>query len=62
MTKKNQIRLFNEKRIRTAWNNVTEEWYFSVVDVVQVLCAIVEFFATSKPHINLLISNILNNK
>ena len=37
MTKKNQIQLFNENKIRTVWDNDTEEWYFSVVDVVQVL-------------------------
>ena len=37
MTKKNQIQLFNENKIRTIWDNDTEEWYFSVVDVVQVL-------------------------
>ena len=37
MTKKNQIQLFNENKIRTAWDNETEEWYFSVVDVVEIL-------------------------
>ena len=31
------IQLFEDKRIRTAWNEETEEWYFSVVDVVSVL-------------------------
>ena len=30
-------RIFEDKRIRTAWNEETEEWYFSVVDVVSVL-------------------------
>ena len=33
----NKIQLFEDKRIRTAWNEETEEWYFSVVDVVSVL-------------------------
>ncbi|MDE6379118.1 MAG: hypothetical protein K2L11_01495 [Muribaculaceae bacterium] len=37
MTKKNQIQLFNENKIRTVWDNDTEEWYFSVADIVQVL-------------------------
>ena len=37
MTKQDQIQLFNENRIRTVWDSDTEEWYFSVVDVVQVL-------------------------
>lgn len=28
---------FNERRVRTVWDSDTEEWYFSVVDVVSVL-------------------------
>lgn len=31
------IQLFEDKKIRTAWNETEEEWYFSVVDVVGVL-------------------------
>ena len=34
---KDKIQLFEEKKVRTAWNDETEEWYFSVVDVVGVL-------------------------
>ena len=37
MTKTNQIQIFNERKVRTVWDNETEEWYFSVVDVVAVL-------------------------
>lgn len=37
MTKKNEIQLFDESKIRTVWDSDTEEWYFSVADVVQVL-------------------------
>ena len=33
----NKIKLFESKKIRTAWNEEEEEWYFSVVDVVEVL-------------------------
>ena len=33
----NKIQIFEDKRIRTVWNEETEEWYFSVVDVVSVL-------------------------
>ena len=33
----NKIQIFEDKRIRTAWNEETEEWYFSVVDVCEVL-------------------------
>ena len=33
----NKIQIFEDKKIRTAWNEETEEWYFSVVDVIGVL-------------------------
>ena len=33
----NKIQLFENKAIRTAWDEENEEWYFSVVDVVAVL-------------------------
>ena len=33
----NKIQLFEDKRIRTAWDEEKEEWYFSVVDAVAVL-------------------------
>lgn len=32
-----KLQLFNSNKIRTAWNADEEEWYFSVVDVVQAL-------------------------
>ncbi|MDO9633466.1 MAG: Bro-N domain-containing protein [Paludibacter sp.] len=34
---KNQIQLFEEKKVRTAWDEESEEWYFSIIDVVDVL-------------------------
>ena len=37
MTKDTTIKLFNEKHIRTEWDDVQEKWYFSIVDVVTVL-------------------------
>ena len=37
MSSNDKIRLFEEKRIRTAWDEEKEEWYFSIVDVVGVL-------------------------
>ena len=37
MDEKNAIRIFEDKKIRTAWNEEQEEWYFSVQDVVAVL-------------------------
>lgn len=32
-----QIKIFEEKKVRTIWDAENEEWYFSVVDVVAVL-------------------------
>ena len=37
MVQNDRIQLFEDKRIRTAWDEEKEEWYFSIVDVVAVL-------------------------
>ena len=37
MTQKHQIQLFEEKKVRTVWNDELQEWFFSVTDVVEVL-------------------------
>lgn len=37
MDNKTAIKIFEEKKVRTAWNDVEEKWYFSVVDVLQIL-------------------------
>ena len=37
MTQHNAIKLFEEKRVRTVWDDQQEKWYFSVIDVVAVL-------------------------
>ena len=37
MTKKEAIKIFEEKKVRAIWDSDKEEWYFSVVDVVAVL-------------------------
>lgn len=37
MTKETAIKLFNEKQIRTHWDDEKEKWYFSIVDVVGIL-------------------------
>jgi hypothetical protein len=37
MTQKPEIKLFDEKLVRTIWDDEREKWYFSVVDVVEVL-------------------------
>ena len=37
MTQKQALQIFDEKKIRTAWDDNEEKWYFSVVDVVAAL-------------------------
>ena len=37
MAKKNSIKLFEDKLVRSVWDDEKEEWYFSVNDVVQIL-------------------------
>ncbi|MBN2340726.1 MAG: hypothetical protein JXX29_18390 [Deltaproteobacteria bacterium] len=37
MSKKEAIKIFEDRTIRSLWNDETEEWYFSIVDVVAVL-------------------------
>jgi len=37
MTKRQAIQLFEEKKVRTVWDDEHEKWYFSIVDVVEVL-------------------------
>ena len=37
MTKKEIIKVFEERKIRTVWDDKEEKWYFSIVDVVAVL-------------------------
>ena len=37
MTKKQAIQLFQERKVRTVWDDQEEKWYFCVIDVVEVL-------------------------
>ena len=37
MTQKESIRLFEERKVRTIWDDEQEEWYFSIVDVISIL-------------------------
>ncbi len=37
MTQRQALKLFEDRKVRTVWDDQTEEWYFSVVDVIAVL-------------------------
>ena len=35
--KKEAIKIFEERKVRTIWDDTHEKWYFSIVDVVAIL-------------------------
>jgi len=37
MKNQNKIKLFEDKKIRTLWNEGEEQWYFSIVDAIEIL-------------------------
>ena len=37
MEKQNEIKIFEEKKVRTIWNIEQEKWYLSVIDVIEIL-------------------------
>ena len=37
MSKKQEIKLFEDKKVRTVWDDDKEKWFFCVVDVVEAL-------------------------
>jgi len=37
MNKKNSIRLFNNKKVRVHWDDEKEKWYFSIIDIIEIL-------------------------
>jgi DNA-damage-inducible protein D len=37
MSQQNKIQLFEERKVRTLWDDEQEKWYFSIVDVVSIL-------------------------
>ena len=39
MEKKGEIKLFEEKKVRTHWDDEQEKWYLAIVDVIAVLTA-----------------------
>ena len=48
MSENTQIKIFEEKKVRTIWDAEKEEWYFSVVDVVAVLTESIDFLTARK--------------
>ena len=39
MTQQNTIKIFEQKQVRSVWDDSTEKWYFSVVDMVGIMTA-----------------------
>jgi hypothetical protein len=37
MSKKNSIKIFEDKKIRTLWDAEQEKWYLSIIDVIEIL-------------------------
>ena len=37
MTQKQTLQIFEDRKIRTVWDSEQEKWYFSIVDVIEVL-------------------------
>ena len=37
MTKKHELQLFEDKKVRSVWDDEQGKWYFSIVDVVGIL-------------------------
>ena len=37
MTQRQKIQLFEDKKVRVVWDDELQEWFFSVVDAVEVL-------------------------
>jgi len=37
MTKESAIRLFESKKVRVLWDDTTEKWYFSIIDIIRIL-------------------------
>jgi prophage antirepressor-like protein len=48
MTKKESLQLFEEHKVRTAWDSEQEKWYFSIVDVVAVLTDSTDYTTSRK--------------
>ena len=46
--RKEAIKLFEERKVRTIWDDTHEKWYFSIVDVVAILADSKDFLTARK--------------
>ena len=37
MKRENAIKIFDQKQVRTQWDNEQGKWYFSIVDIIEIL-------------------------
>ena len=37
MTQKQSLQIFEDRKIRTVWDDEQEKWYFSIIDTIEVL-------------------------
>ena len=37
MTQKQSLQIFDDRKIRTVWDDEQEKWYFSIIDTIEVL-------------------------
>ncbi len=37
MEKQNEIKIFEDKKVRTLWDAEQEKWYLSIIDVIEIL-------------------------
>lgn len=46
--KKEAVRLFEERKVRSVWDDQNEKWYFSIVDIVAILTDNKDFLTARK--------------
>lgn len=59
MTQKQQIQIFEEKKVRTVWDDQEEKWYFSIVDVCGILTDQPDYDSSATVRISLKISHLV---
>ena len=43
-----ELKIFEEKQIRTVWDEVQEKWYFCIIDIVQILTESKDYLTARK--------------